>query len=199
MWLCLAIGVVCGCRTSPSQPSTAGISTSTNLGPFNSTALQEGDVVQVTFEGATNLNTIQRVPIGGKITMPFVGEVQVLNKTPLEVKDHLTELYKSQLRTAEITVQVPNRAAVVYVAGAVLKPGPVPMNRPLSILDAVMEAGGVDPIRAKLTKVTVVRDQNGKHVMHSVNLKRMIEGQEVNPFYLQPYDKIYVPEKTFNF
>jgi len=188
-----------GCQTSFPQPSASADTGSVTNEPFTSTELRQGDTLQISFEGATNLNTVLRVPIDGKITMPFIGQVDVLGKTPPEVKDILTKLYEPHLRTAEITVQVPLRAAVVYVTGAVLKPGAVPLTRSLTVLDAVMEAGGPDPVRAKLTEVAVLREEEGRHVRHVFNLKRVLKGEDSAPFYLKPYDKIYVPEKTFNF
>jgi polysaccharide export outer membrane protein len=83
----------------------------------------------------------------------------------------------------------------VYVTGAVLKPGRVEANRPMTALEAVMEAGGFDYGKANLRGVTVTRTTHG-HVEHYLlNLKRVLEGKDAEPFYLKASDIIYVPEK----
>jgi polysaccharide export outer membrane protein len=89
--------------------------------------------------------------------------------------------------------------AVVYVSGAVLKPGPVEISHPLSVIEAVMASGGFDNTRAKLSNVTVLRLENGRQRAYHVNLKRVLEGKEPVPFYLQPFDIVYIPEKVFNY
>ena len=196
--LAFALVVVTGCQTSdvPAVPPGAALD---GAGLDKSTQLLEGDVIQIAFEGASNLNTTVRVPLDGKITMPFIGQVEVLGKTPQELKEALAKLYEVHLRTTEIRVTLVAPVAAVYVSGAVLKPVRVTLDRPLTVLDAVMEAGGPDPVRAKLTHVTVLRLENGKRVAHRVNLKKELMEGNPNVFYLKPFDAIYVPERIFNF
>ena len=89
--------------------------------------------------------------------------------------------------------------ASVYVSGAVFRPGKVVMERPLTALEAVMEAGGFDPTRAKLSDASVLRIENGKEHAYHINLQKMLEGEVEAPFYLRPFDIVHVPSKTFNF
>src|SRR5690348_14277129 len=42
----------------------------------SSFTIREGDIVQITFPGAANLNTTQLVRRDGKIEMPLLGELQ---------------------------------------------------------------------------------------------------------------------------
>jgi polysaccharide export outer membrane protein len=72
------------------------------------------------------------------------------------------------------------------------------MERPLTALDAVMEAGGFDPNRARLDRVTVLRIENGQQRLYKLNLKDVIEGKATTPFYLKPFDNVHIPEKRFN-
>ena len=73
------------------------------------------------------------------------------------------------------------------------------MDRPLTVLEAVMAAGGWDTSRAKLSAVSVLRVDNGQQQTYHVNLKNVLAGKEKSPFYLKPFDIIYVPAKTFNY
>jgi hypothetical protein len=68
----------------------------------------------------------------------------------------------------------------------------------MTILEAIMETGGFDANRARTSKVTVVRLQDGKHTTYRVNLKEALKGVDPSPFYLMPWDVVYVPPRTFN-
>jgi polysaccharide export outer membrane protein len=152
------------------------------------------------FAASTNLNAVQRIPLDGQISLQFVGKVQAAGKTTTELEKSLEKLYQPQLRGTEpITVTLISAAAGVYVTGAVLRPGKLPLERPITVLDAIMEAGGVDHTRAKLTGVTVLRVENGQRTAYHINLKRALEGKDPSLFYLKPFDIVYVPEKLLNF
>jgi polysaccharide biosynthesis/export protein len=187
------------CQT-PSYPLNSSLNVVDAGVPRRSPLLVEGDVIQVAFTVSTNLNNIQRIQLEGDISLQFVGKVQAAGKTTRELEKALEKLYEPELRSAEtITVTVISNAATIYVTGAVLRPGKIPLDRPFTILDAIMEAGGVDNSRAKLSAVTVLRIEDGQRVSRRINLKRALEGKDTSLFYLKPYDIVYVPEKVINF
>jgi len=181
--------------------STNGALAGTGLVPkaFTLAKLQEGDVIRVTFEVETNLNTIAKVQLDGTIVMPLIGTVKAVGKTPPELQAELMQAYERVLKVNQLTVGVVSSSASVYVSGAVLRPGRIPMERPLTALDAIMEAGGFDFTRAKPSAVTVLRIENGTQVTYRLNLKKALEGKDTTPFYLKPFDIVHVPEKVFNF
>ena len=142
----------------------------------------------------------QRVSVASGRVYEIEREVgKAVGLTPEQLRADLMERYKKLLSVNEITVTVISVSASVYVSGAVLRPGRIPMDRPLTALEAIMEAGGFDSRRARIADVSVIRNENGKQQHFSVNLKRALTGQDPEPFYLKPFDIIHVPEKTFNF
>jgi polysaccharide export outer membrane protein len=161
-----------------------------------SLVLREGDVIRVTFPGAPNLNT-QAQPIrrDGRVTLPLVGEVVAAGKTPVALEQELTNLYSGQLVLKEVNVSVEASSFAVYVTGAVLRPGRVDSNKPITALQAIMEAGGFDYSKANMKGVVVSRTTEGHAEHFRLNLKRVLEGKETEPFYLKPSDIIYVPER----
>jgi polysaccharide export outer membrane protein len=161
--------------------------------------LHEGDVLRITFGGDTNLNTTVKVQLDGTINLQLVGDVAAAGKTLRDLQTDLMQRYQPLLRVNELTVTLVTTSASVYVSGAVLRPGRIPMDRPLTVLEAVMEAGGLTPNRAKPTAVSVLRTEDGKQTHYRVNLQKMLRGEDSTPFLLKPFDIIYVPEKTFNF
>ncbi|HXG48812.1 MAG TPA: polysaccharide biosynthesis/export family protein [Methylomirabilota bacterium] len=202
--LLFAISLGCwwgtGCKSTPiSSPAAPEAAVSDPAVAPVATKIQEGDVLSIQFGGASELNTTQRVPLDGKIMMPFIGEVQALGKTPQELKEELTKRYEPQLRTAEVRVTVTSTVSAVYVSGAVLKPGRVPLERPMTVLDALMEVGGADLSRANLAGVRVLRIEGGQRKTYNLNLKKALSGADPSLFFLKPFDIIYVPQKTFNF
>jgi polysaccharide export outer membrane protein len=157
--------------------------------------LREGDDVRISFPGAPNLDTLQRVRTDGRITLSMGGEVIAAGMTPTELEQKLLELYSADLVSKEVTVTVISSTFTVFVSGAVLKPGKIVSDHPISALEAVMEAGGFDATRADMQAVRVVRVQDGVTKNYVVNLKLALEGGQSEPFYLKRSDIVYVPEK----
>jgi polysaccharide biosynthesis/export protein len=175
---------------SPANPETTN--ESTNL-------LHEGDVVGITFQYSTNFNTIQKIALDGMLNLDMVGTVKASGMTLIDLQQELTTMYKPLVKDDVVTVKLITSSSGIYVSGAVLRPGIVEMDRPLTVIEAVMAAGGFDTSRAKLSAVSVLRIENGQQQTYHVNLKRVLDGKEKSPFYLKPFDIIYVPAKTFNY
>jgi polysaccharide export outer membrane protein len=161
----------------------------------DSIVLREGDVVKITFPGALNLNTSQPIRRDGKIALQLVGEFKAAGMTPTDMEKELIKLYGPQLQTKEVSVTVESSAFPVYVTGAVLRPGKILSDRPLTALEAIMEAGGFDYAKANLKKVTVIRHENERTEHYKLNLKGVLQGEQNEQFNLKPSDIIYVPER----
>jgi polysaccharide export outer membrane protein len=95
----------------------------------------------------------------------------------------------------EVRVTVVSSAFAVFVTGAVMHPGKLTPERSLTAFEAIMEAGGFDNSKADPKAVKIIRSENGQTKNFTVNLKAVLEGKAAEPFYLQAYDTIYVPEK----
>ena len=129
------------------------------------------------------------------MVLPVVGEITVAGMTPAELEKDLLNRYSSQLLSKEVRVAVESSSFVVYVTGAVLRPGKISSNHSLSALEAIMEAGGPDYDKANLKAVKVIRHEDGQAKSYTVNLKLEMQGKPGVPFPLKPSDIIYVPEK----
>lgn len=171
---------------------------STN-GPYRVTTILPGDVIQISFPGATNLNTTAQVPLDGDIRMAFGDSVNADGLTPSEMETVILEKFGPQLVLKEVDVTVLQSVAVIYVSGAVLQPTKIPMNRPYTLLEAIMEAGGPNFARAKLSEVKVIRDFQGDRQMYTIDFSEVLSGKNNEPFYLRPFDVVTVPERRFNF
>lgn len=151
--------------------------------------------MKISFPGAPNLDSTQTIRRDGKITLTMVGEILVIGRTPPELEQELRKLYSTQLVSKEVTVMVVSSSYAVFVSGAVLRPGKILADRPLTALEAIMEAGGFDNAKADMSAVKVVRQEDGGTKNYNLNLKLILEGKSSEPFYLKRSDIIYVPEK----
>ncbi len=152
-------------------------------------------MVRVTFPGAPSLNRVQQIRRDGKITLDYVGEVQAAGLTPSALEKKLLVLYGTQLQDKEVTVTIDSSVYPVYVSGAVLRPGKMLFDRPVSALEAIMEAGGPNYTTANMKKVSVTRYVDGRPHRFVLNLKEIMDGKKGQPFMLRPSDILYVPER----
>ena len=157
--------------------------------------LREGDELKITFPGSANLDSTQQIRRDGKIVMPLIGEVQAAGMTPDALRQSLVKLYASQISSQEINVFVQSSSFPVFVNGAVIHPGKILSDHPITALEAVMEAGGFDYSTANTKDVKIIRNEGGKMKNYQVNLQRILDGKEDAPFYLKPQDIIYVPQR----
>jgi len=161
----------------------------------NAIVLREGDVVKVVFPAAPNLNTTQQIRRDGKIALPLVGELTAAGATLTELEGAILKLYASQLVSKEVNVTLESSFFPVFVTGAVVRPGKIMADRPLTALEAIMEAGGFDYIKANLKAVLVIRHEEGQVKHFRLNLKLPLQGKPSEPFNLKPSDIVYVPER----
>ena len=171
-------------------------------GPFEDTEvrLSPGDELEIKFFHTPELNTIQTIRPDGKIAMQLIGEIMAKGLTPNQLKEGLLKQYSKYLLQIDVTVIVRTFSSrVVYVGPGVDRPGAVPFSSHMTVLDALMLAGGVRSItattsRLKFPKVMLIRKQDGKWVGMELDLEKILSGEQTQPYYLKPSDLIFVPE-----
>lgn len=178
-----------GCQTSsqtlPDQPVAT---TPVTLSP--------GDVIKLTFPAATDLNQSQKIRADGKVSLPLVGEVTAAGKKLLDFQNELTGLYKSQLRNSDVVVTLESGMATVVVSGYVSKPGKFSFDRPTTVFQAIMEAGGVSEY-GSLSNVHLVRIVNGEQHTQVLNIRSAMSGKTTKVNYVKDGDVIYVAHSLF--
>jgi protein involved in polysaccharide export with SLBB domain len=192
MMLASFVLVCTGCQSTPPK-RTLPRSVSQTPG-----VLTTGDVVKISFTGAPELNQTQRIGTDGKLSLPLIGDVYAAGKSLHEIQIELTRLYKPQLQNSEVLVTLESRAVPVVVSGAVQHPGKITFERPATLLEAIMEAGGFTP-DANLKKVSLIRIVNGEHETQIFDLRPIIRGVPTRAVYVIGGDVIYVPQKILNF
>ena len=188
----LSILVVAGCQTYTSEtlPESA-----TGQHPG---VLSPGDTIRVSFTAAPELNQSEKIEADGRVSLPLIGQVYAIGKTPEQLQQELTNLYKSQLQNSDVLVSLENVAIPVVVSGEVQKPGKIVFERPATVLEAIMEAGGFtaygDP-----KKISVIRQVNGVQHTQIVDLSQVLHGQASRVMYVSAGDVIYVRPRFVSF
>lgn len=194
--LCL-VGVtgvlLTGCRTAGPPVSSALMQQAS--AKDEAIVLREGDVVRLSFPGAPNLDDTQQIRRDGKLALKQGGEITAVGKTLADLEKEVLKVYEAQLVVKQVSVSLGSSAYPIFVIGAVLRPGKVMADRPLSVFEAIMEAGGPDFARANTKEVLVLREGASGLTTFKFNLKETLEGRSAPSFFVKPSDVIYVREK----
>ena len=158
--------------------------------------LAPGDVVDLQFFYNPELNEKVQIRPDGRISLSLVGEIELARKTVPAAVRELEGAYRSVLKTPSISLQIAGYAAQkVYVGGEVSHAGAVNMPGDLTVLQAVMEAGG--PLHSASTKelILIRRDDRGMPYILRLSLKNLKSGpSEAVTTRLRPYDVVLIPE-----
>lgn len=189
--------LIAGCASSTKAPPKAeeipftGLSEEYRIGV--------GDSLSVNVWRNPDLSVSVPVRPDGKISVPLAGDVLVGEKTPEEVAAYITEQLKKFIRDPYVTVIVTTMGSDAYrsrvrVTGAVIRPISVPYRQGMTVLDMVLEAGGLAEF-AVPGKATLFR-KSGSSM--KISLDRILQKGDMETNYsLQPGDVITVPERAF--
>jgi len=154
-----------------------------------------GDALDINVWKEGELSKTVVIRPDGIFTLPLIGEVKAVGLTPNQLQDQLTASLSKVLSDPQVTVIVVGVNSLSYnVMGNISKPGYYPLNRPITILDAIALCGGFRDF-AKEKKIYILRtDPDGKQHKIFFNYKQVIKGQNMaQNILLQPRDTLVVP------
>jgi polysaccharide export outer membrane protein len=199
--LLLAVIVwVAGCTSAPPVSEATGSAPS---------VLSEGDYkigvddrVQVSVWKNPELSVTVPVRPDGKISVPLIGDVQAGGLTAAEVADLIKTKLSNYIRDPSVAVILTELRSHeflsrVRITGAVRTPRSLPYRQGITVLDAILEAGGVTdfaaPNRAKL-----YRKSKDKTEVLDISLGDILsKGRLETNYPLHPGDVVTVPERLF--
>lgn len=130
----------------------------------------------------------------GEIKLPLLGIIHADGMTKPELEKEIIKRAGEYLKEDPI-VNIRYKNFRVTFHGQVGTPGPVlSTSERLTFLDALAEAGGI-AVGGDLKNILIIREQNGKRTMHSVDLTRGDFFQSPN-YYLKQNDIVYVQPTT---
>jgi polysaccharide biosynthesis/export protein len=151
-----------------------------------------GDKLRIEVYKDNQLSQSLQVRPDGKITLPLLGDLAASGLTPIELRDRITTSLKEYVTNPVVTVIVTEATPpLVYVMGEVTKPGPLTLQGPLTVLQALSMAGGFKDF-ANTKGIRVLRKTAKGTEAIPFNYKEAMRG-EGKSVYLQPGDTVIVP------
>jgi polysaccharide export outer membrane protein len=153
-------------------------------------------VLKLSFAEETDLDQTQKIRRDGKITLPYLGDVTAAGKRVIDLQHELTRRYDDYLENPEVLVTLENGLASVIISGFANRPGAFTFDRPTTVYQAIMQAGGVSDY-GSLSNIHLTRIIDGVQRTETINLRPSIRGKPTQPKYIQDGDVIYISRSLF--
>ncbi|MGM0412795.1 MAG: XrtA/PEP-CTERM system exopolysaccharide export protein [Pseudomonadota bacterium] len=205
--LALAVATLAACGGGAAQREGAGGAPS-GSGDASGYRLVESyqigvdDTLQVSVWRHEDLSVSVPVRPDGQISVPLGGEVEAAGRTPPEVARSIEQALSEFVRDPQVAVIVTELNSHEYlsrvrVTGAVPSPLSIPYRPGMTVLDLVLEAGGVTEFAAP-SRSRVYRRTGSKTETMDVRLDRILEDGDLDSnIELRPGDVVTVPERIF--
>jgi polysaccharide biosynthesis/export protein len=161
-----------------------------------------GEVLQVFVWKEPDLSREVRVRPDGYMTVPLIGDIFVVGKTPRGLAAELAQQLGQYLTDPVVTVTLQESIALrFFVVGEVGKPGEFPLLGRTTVMQAFALAGGFREY-AKTDEVKILRQElqvtggraRTQETVVAVNYKALAQGQNLQQdLVLKPGDVIVVP------
>lgn len=161
-----------------------------------------GDQIQINVWKNPELSLSEPIRPDGKISMPLTGDVMAVGRTPEELAKEIEKLLASYIKSPNVTVILTNLRgheflSRIRVTGSVAKNTSMSYHQGMTMLDAVLEAGGVD-IYADSNHTKLHRRSTEGSLTYDIRLEDMMQqGDMQTNILLLPGDIITVPERRF--
>jgi polysaccharide biosynthesis/export protein len=175
---------------------TMGASTAANylIGP--------GDELEIFVWKNPDLSVTLPVRPDGRISTPLVADMQAQGRTPTDLAANLRAALGKYVQDPVVTVLVktvaaPGSAASIRVIGAAATPKSVPYRAGLTVLDVLIEVGGLNTYAAG-NDAQIIRTENGVSRGIPVHLADLMKAGDLKAnVQLMPGDVVRIPERWF--
>lgn len=139
----------------------------------------------------------------GMISLPLIGDVMASGKSTDELRESVTEALKDYVRSPRVTVIVLDPASAAFrnrvrITGAVNNPSTIPYRDSMTVIDIVLEAGGLTEFASPNRALLYRKNSDGVETAYSIRLRDILnKGKLKTNYTLQPADVITVPERNF--
>lgn len=175
--------------TPPSSSGSPPVNVAFGEGEYQ---LGPEDLVSVFIWKQPDLSTTVMIRPDGKISLPLLGEMQASGKTAMQLQTEIAKQLKQYVVDPKVNVMVKEvNSPAISVLGQVRKPDRYHIRQRITALEAIALAGGFTEF-AKRDKVTIIRTRGSEKVRIQVDLKKMVQQDRGEAYYLQPLDTVYV-------
>ena len=152
-----------------------------------------GDVINISITDIDDIDGSYTISPAGDVTIPYVGQVLINNKTKEEAQGFINEVLKDFYQEPETIVKIEQyNSAYVYITGAINRPLSILLSeQPLKILDALIKAGYVKDQKS-YNKTALLR--RGSEVFEIDLYELLNENNTDLDIYLRKDDVLHVSE-----
>jgi len=196
MLVLAAIVLVAGCAGNPTAPPMD------KKNAENSEYLiGAGDTLNIFVWRNPELSATVPVRPDGRVSTPLVEDVDAVGKTPTQLARDIEERLKKFVRDPIVTVItqafVGDFVQQVRVIGEAQEPRAVPYRDQMTLLDVMIQVGGLTKYAAG-NRAVIVRKINGQEDTFPVGLDNLIKYGDVRyNFKMQPGDILIIPQSYF--
>lgn len=160
-----------------------------------------GDELNVFVWGNPELTVTVPVRPDGRITTPLVEDVQAAGKSPTElardIEGQLERYVQNPIVTVTVTSFVGTSNEQIRVIGQAVQPRSIPYRVGMSVLDVVIEVGGLTEFAAG-NRATIIRGPAGQQQAFRVRLADLVNQGDISANVpMQPGDVLIIPESWF--
>ncbi|MCY7271596.1 MAG: polysaccharide export protein [Sphingomonas bacterium] len=159
---------------SPDAPTVVPLEQGYRIAPL--------DTLSVKVFKMPDLSGDYEVDLSGQIALPLVGSLRAVDLTTAELDERITaKLSEKYLQNPDISVGVKSSTRRnVTVDGAVAKVGTFSVNGPMTLLQAVAQAGGPTS-EANPRRVAIFRQIGGQRQAAAFDLTAIRRGEATDP------------------
>jgi polysaccharide export outer membrane protein len=156
--------------------------------------LRPGDTVMISVWREDTLVRQVVVLPDGSVTFPLIGRVDAAGLSAPELERNIAAKLKKYLPDPIVTVVIVGiDGSRAYVTGKVARPGPVVINGPITVLQAISLVGGLDRF-ADEDGIKLIRGKAEGQKVIAVNFKDIMSGKNVSTnVQLRAGDTLVVP------
>lgn len=177
----------------------AGSKTSTSSTDTESTAhtsqfaLGPADIIRINVWKNTDLSQTVTIGPDGFISLPLLGDIHVAGMTANALAHDLKLKLDGFMVNPQVTVSVVDiRSRQVFVTGQVGKPGGYPLVAPISVLQLIAQAGGLNTF-ANRKEIVILRGSGNRLERLKFNYNGAVRGDPRQNIDLKPGDTVIVP------
>jgi polysaccharide export outer membrane protein len=186
----------CSSTGAPVDPGFAATASETGeylIGP--------GDRLQVFVWGQPDLSVTVPVRPDGRVSTPLIEDLEAVGRTPTELAREMEQVLSEFVRSPEVNVIVLDFVGTfsnqIRVLGQAVEPRAVPYRERMTLLDVMIEVGGLTAFAAG-NRSRVVRTVEGRSEEIRVRLDDLVNrGRVEENLLMRPGDIVIIPEAVF--
>jgi polysaccharide export outer membrane protein len=195
----LSLLTLAGCTSAPAPLAQSRL-TAAGAGPLYQ--IGPGDNLGIFVYGAPDLS-VGNVPVrpDGRISMPLIPDILAAGKTSVQLGHEIAQRLSEYVKSPNVTVMVNsfhgplNRQ--IRVIGDTSKPVAVPYVDHMTLLDVMVETGGLSKFAAG-NDAYILRRVNGREVKIHVAIGALLNNGDMSQnIQMKPGDIIFIPATLF--